>query len=188
MEHPFLVTLTKSGPVGQTILASLVVLSFFTWAIIVTKARLLSRAEKECRAFLARFREGGAEWLVRGRVPGSGPLAALFESGLAEFSAQRELVPPGQPLDSQATARLEAALEVEAAETITALERGHVILAIGASMSPFVGLLGTTWGIMNEFRSMGLEGSVGIEAVAPGVEEELVKNVAGFAVAINDVV
>jgi biopolymer transport protein TolQ len=188
LEHPFFITLTRSGPVGQSILAGLILLSFYTWAIIVAKARTLSRAEKECRAFLARFREGGAEWLVRGRVPGQGPLAAMFESGLAEFSAQRELVGAGQPLDAQATARIEAAMETEAAETIAALEKGHVILAIGASMSPFAGLFGTTWGIMNAFRSMGLEGSAGIAAVAPGVAEALVTTMAGLAVAIPAVV
>ncbi|MGH2570656.1 MAG: MotA/TolQ/ExbB proton channel family protein [bacterium] len=188
MDHPFFMTLTRSGPVGQSILAGLLILSIYTWAIIVAKARSLSRAEKECRAFLARFREGGAEWILRGRVPAPGPLAVLFESGLAEFSAQRELVVPGQPLDAQATARLEAALEVEAADSITALEKGHVILAIGASVSPFAGLFGTVWGIMNAFRSMSLEGSAGIAAVAPGVAEALVTTVAGLAVAIPAVV
>jgi len=188
LDHPFFATLTRSGPVGQTILAGLVILSIYSWTIIVAKAGSLARAEKECRAFLARFREGGAKWLTHGRVPSTGPLASIFEGGLAEFDAQRELAGPGQPLDAQATARIEEAVEVEAAEQIGRLERGHIVLAIAASACPFIGLFGTVWGIMNAFRGMSLEGSAGIAAVAPGVAEALVTTVAGLAVAIPSVI
>jgi biopolymer transport protein TolQ len=182
------VTLTRSGPVGQTILVSLVILSIYSWAIIVSKARGLARAEKQCRAFLERFREGGPEWLVRGRVPAPGPLAAVFQGGLEEYVAQRELAGPGQFLDAQATARLEEAVEVEAADQVSQLEKGHIVLAIAASACPFIGLFGTVWGIMNAFRGMSLEGSAGIAAVAPGVAEALITTVAGLAVAIPAVI
>ena len=57
MDHPFIATLTRSGPVGQTILAGLLLLSIYTWTIVIWKARLLSREERACRAFLARFAE-----------------------------------------------------------------------------------------------------------------------------------
>ncbi len=188
MDHPFFATLTRSGPVGQTILVGLVLLSVYSWMIIVTKAQVLSRAEKACRAFLERFRSGGPQWLASGRLPAKGPLAAVYEGGLREFLAQRELAGPGQPLDAQATARVEEAVEVEAADQISQLERGHIVLAIAASACPFIGLFGTVWGIMNAFRGMSLEGSAGIAAVAPGVAEALITTVAGLAVAIPAVI
>ncbi|MDW7679654.1 MAG: MotA/TolQ/ExbB proton channel family protein [bacterium] len=69
-------------------------------------------------------------------------------------------------------------------EEITILERWLVFLATTVSVSPFLGLLGTVWGIMTAFMSMGIKGSAEIAAVGPGIAEALITTIAGLAVAI----
>lgn len=188
MEHPFISTLLRSGPVGQTILVSLLAISVYTWTIIFSKLGALRRAETQGRAFLARFRESPSDWLETARGQVEGPLGPLWEAGRLEYRNQRELAGAGTPLPPESLARIEDALEAETVDQIAKLERGHITLAVAASASPFVGLFGTVWGIMNAFRGIGLEGSAGIAAVAPGVAEALVTTVAGLAVAIPAVV
>jgi biopolymer transport protein TolQ len=178
----------RSGPVGQGILAGLLVASVLTWWVIIWKIGALRRAQASCRRFLARFREGGTAWLDSPRGGGvEGPLGTIYEGGLREYHAQSEIA-GGGPLGPEAMARIEAALEAESVDQISELDQGHIILAIAASASPFVGLFGTVWGIMNAFRGMSMEGSAGIAAVAPGVAEALVTTVAGLAVAIPAVI
>jgi len=190
VDHPFIATLLRSGPVGQSILAGLLILSVYTWATILTKLSVLRAAEKRARSVAAAFREARSTWLNRPPTAGvlTGPLGEVCLAGLREFRAQAMLLGPGQVPDAEAAAQIEGALEVETVEQIAKLEKGHLLLAVAASASPFIGLFGTVWGIMNAFRGMGLEGSAGIAAVAPGVAEALVTTVAGLAVAIPAVV
>ncbi|MGQ0720879.1 MAG: MotA/TolQ/ExbB proton channel family protein, partial [Candidatus Eiseniibacteriota bacterium] len=181
MEHPFISTLTRSGPVGQTILAALLLLSVYTWTLIFWKGIELRRAELLTRDFLRRFRESAPDWLNAAhgaQVPA--PLATIFDEGVREYRIQRELA-GGRALGADALSRIESVLEAEVSGRIGDMERGQVMLAIAASASPFMGLFGTTWGIMNAFRSMSLEGSAGIAAVAPGVAEALVTTAGGLA-------
>jgi biopolymer transport protein TolQ len=188
LDHPFISTLLHSGPVGQSILAGLLLASILTWWVILWKVGALRQAEASSRRFLARFREGGPEWLDPARrMSIDGPLGPVYAEGLREVHLQREIA-DGARLGPEAMSRIEAALDSEIVTQIAELDRGHVILAIAASASPFVGLFGTVWGIMNAFRGMSLEGSAGIAAVAPGVAEALVTTVAGLAVAIPAVV
>lgn len=187
MDHPFIATLTRSGPVGQTILAGLLLLSIYTWMVIFTKTGYLRKAERTARDFLRRFREAGPDWLHATRgVRVEGVLEDVYEGAVREYRLQRDLAPG--PIPPEAMRRIEATLDAEISEVVMTLEKGHLVLAIAASASPFIGLFGTVWGIMNAFRGMSLEGSAGIAAVAPGVAEALVTTVAGLAVAIPAVV
>jgi biopolymer transport protein TolQ len=190
VNHPFIATLTRSGPVGQALLAGLIGLSIFTWAIIVSKTGALRRAERSSRAFLARFRQSGVEWMSGDVRAGTreGPLGKICEAGMRELRTQRAVEGATRALSPHARARIESALDAEIADQISELERGQIVLAVGASAGPLLGLLGTVWGIMNAFASMGMEGNAGIAAVAPGVAEALVGTVAGLAVAIPAVI
>ena len=190
MDHPFVATLTRSGPVGQALLAGLIGLSIFTWAIIVSKSGALRRAERSARAFLARFRQSGVEWMSE-RHPPRNPGDSTREN-LRRRTARASLAARDRSRDvsflHQARGRVQSALETEIVEQINELEKGQISLAIGASAGPLLGLLGTVWGIMNAFVSMGMYGNAGIAAVAPGVAEALVRTVAGLAVAIPSVI
>jgi biopolymer transport protein TolQ len=188
VDHPFLSTLLRSGPVGQTILAGLLILSVYTWSVIFWKQLELRRAERSARECLRRFRERTADWLdgrLGSAVPA--PVGPILDEGVRELGAQKELA-GARGLGPESLARIEEALDAETVDRTAELERGQTGLAIAASVSPFVGLFGTVWGIMNAFRGMSMEGSAGIAAVAPGVAEALVTTVAGLAVAIPSVV
>lgn len=188
MNHPFFSTLLHAGPMGKAILGGLLVLSLYTWTVIFSRIGALRGAHRAARAALERFREGGVQWFEGGRVVTlEGPVGPVFDEGLREYRAQRELS-GGLPLDSDAVARIEGALETATVDRLNELERGHLGLAIASSASPFIGLFGTTWGVMNSFRSMTAHGSAGIAAVAPGVAEALITTLAGLAVAIPAVV
>ncbi|MDP6461888.1 MAG: MotA/TolQ/ExbB proton channel family protein [Gemmatimonadota bacterium] len=187
MDHPFITTLMKSGPVGQTILAGLLLLSGYSWAVIVSKIRALRHAEDGIAAFLQRFHASGVEWLRSGSSDAGreGSLARVYQAGAAAYRNQLQIA---GAYDALGADRVEATLDAEVAESVAELERGLTVLAVLASASPFVGLFGTVWGIMNAFRGMSSEGSAGIAAVAPGVAEALITTVAGLAVAIPAVV
>ena len=188
MDHPFISTLLRSGPVGQAILAGLLTFSIYTWTVIFSKGATLSAALRDAKNGLMRFREGGIEWFEAPRtamLPGA--LGKVLTEGLREYRTQRDLS-GGGPLDPVAIARLEAVLEAEIVDRITELERGHLGLAIAATSSPFIGLFGTVWGIMNSFRGMSLQGSAGIAAVAPGIAEALITTAAGIGVAVPSVI
>jgi biopolymer transport protein TolQ len=188
VDHPFISTLLRSGPVGQAILAFLLGLSVYTWTVIFAKAGALRGAHRASLAGVARFREAGAEWFETHRAPAlEGPVGRVLSEGMREYRAQMDLG-GGRPLDADAVARLQAALESEIVDRINQLEHGHIGLGICASASPFIGLFGTVWGIMNSFRGMSLSGSAGIAAVAPGIAEALITTAAGIGVAIPAVV
>jgi biopolymer transport protein TolQ len=188
VDHPFVAALLRSGPVGQFILAGLLGFSIYTWTVIFSKSGVLRAAYRTSVTGLARFREGGLEWFEAPRtVPLPGPLGRVLAEGLREYRTQRDLA-GGGPLASDGIARLESALEAETLDRITELERGHLGLGIAASSSPFIGLFGTVWGIMNSFRGMSLQGSAGIAAVAPGIAEALITTAAGIGVAVPAVI
>ena len=188
MEHPFVATLLRSGPVGQAILAGLLCLSVYTWTVIFAKSGVLRAANKSAVNAIARFREGGTEWFEAPRSSAlDGAVGRVMAEGLREYRAQQELT-GGAPLDADGALRLESALEAETVDRINDLQRGHLGLGICASASPFIGLFGTVWGIMNSFRGMSLQGSAGIAAVAPGIAEALITTAAGIGVAIPAIV
>jgi biopolymer transport protein TolQ len=187
VDHPFISTLLRSGPVGQAILAGLLAFSIYTWTVIFSKSGTLRAAYRDAKTGLSRFREGGVEWFEATRtIALPGALGKVLAEGLREYRMQRDLC--GGPLDPVAISRLEAVLEAEIVDRITELERGHLGLAIAATSSPFIGLFGTVWGIMNSFRGMSLQGSAGIAAVAPGIAEALITTAAGIGVAVPSVI
>jgi len=178
---PLLATLRQSGIVGQLILLGLFFLSAYSWALMVSKLRALSVARRACDRFRSRFQSRPAALLqdaVAGTEAGEGPLARILAAVATPLRAGR---PPTRT-------EFEAAVEPAIAEEVIRLERKLVYLAVASSVSPFVGLFGTVWGIMRAFAAMGTQGSASIASVAPGIAEALVTTVAGLAVAIPAVV
>jgi biopolymer transport protein TolQ len=178
---PLFTTLRQSGIVGQLIILSLFMLSVYSWTLMVSKYRRLSATARTCDRFRARFRgrrDAVLHDAVRGAHAGDGPLANVL-------AAVAEPIREGRPATR---AELEAAAEPAIAEEVVRLERKLVYLAVISSVSPFVGLFGTVWGIMRAFAAMGTQGSASIASVAPGIAEALVTTVAGLAVAIPTVV
>ena len=173
----------SSGSFAKFILLLLLGISVYTWAIIVERLRLYVRVQREDREFLAAFRAARGEGPLPERHPTSvlGRLARVGERALPTPAAG-SAAPPGS------YERAQRAMERAATDELAQLERHVGFLATAGSVSPFIGLMGTVWGVMSAFLSIGAQGSASLVVVAPGIAEALITTVAGLAAAIPAVV
>ncbi|MDT0498354.1 protein TolQ [Algiphilus sp. W345] len=180
--------------IGQaTVLAKFVLLvlliaSVLSWAMIIGKRALLSRTRKNADRFEERFWSGGnlndLHEAVRRDKAESG-MSAVFQAGYEEFLRQRQN--PGVD-PSDAVSSIERSLRVAQIREIERLESGLPMLATIGSVSPYVGLFGTVWGIMSAFIAIGNVKQASIAMVAPGIAEALIATAAGLFAAIPAVV
>jgi biopolymer transport protein TolQ len=111
------------------------------------------------------------------------PLVGVFQSGFREF--ERQVGSTGTLRNPLAVQR---AMQIASSEEITRFERNLPWLAITAAVTPFIGLFGTVWGIIDAFHGLGTSGLATLRAVAPGISEALITTAAGLAVAIPAVI
>jgi biopolymer transport protein TolQ len=178
--------LSTTGPVAKFVLITLLAFSLISWAIILTKWSLLRRARIQSGRFLRAFRK--AQRLqdiatVSDQFRPS-PLVGVFEGGYQEY--KRQLTGPGTTLRSLTA--VQRGMQIGASEEITRLERNVPWLAITAAVTPFIGLFGTVWGIIDAFHGLGTAGGATLRAVAPGISEALITTAAGLAAAIPAVI
>lgn len=183
--------LVLTGPFAKFILLVLLALSGYSWAIIITKwrrFRKLNRLSKSIERMIGSHR--GVEILRLNLPSRDHPIARVISavrqeigSGmLASASTIRDvdINPLFEAINQRAEAAVEEALESE--------ERNVDILAMTGSVSPFLGLLGTVWGITVSFWEIGQQSSANIAVVAPGLAEALITTIAGLIVAIPAVI
>jgi biopolymer transport protein TolQ len=166
----------KAGLVVKFVLLVLLFFSVVSWAIIIYKHRLLSKVEKESVEFQRSFIKG-KQWdgiYQSTKRLTLTPMANLFRAAYSIEDANRE--------DIRSTLK-----RVEAMEAAR-LERYLTFLATTGSTTPFIGLFGTVWGIMNSFMGIGRIGAASLAVVAPGIAEALIATAAGLAAAIPAVV
>jgi len=182
----FLGSVAQSDLLGQIIVAFLLLVSVYSWAIIIYKASALKKARERAAEFLREFRED-PDGMVRRfgdrqRFEAS-PLSAVYEAGRAELA----LVAGGRGeprLTLVQVDAMERGLERAVSEQVIELRSQMIVLATTTGIAPFIGLFGTVWGIMEAFAGMTVTGSASISSVAPGVTAALTTTVAGLAVAI----
>ena len=177
---------SSTGAVAKFVLLTLLAFSLISWAIILTKWSLLSRARLQSGRFLRAFRK--AQRLqdiatVADQFRPS-PLVGVFEGGFQEY--KRQLAATGAALRSLTA--VQRGMQIGASEEITRLERNMPWLAITAAVTPFIGLFGTVWGIIDAFHGLGTAGAATLRAVAPGISEALITTAAGLAAAIPAVI
>jgi biopolymer transport protein TolQ len=177
---------SSTGPVAQFVLVTLLAFSLVSWAIILTKWSLLRRARLQSGRFLRAFRR--AQRLqdiatVADQFRPS-PLVGVFEGGFSEY--RRQLSSPEASLRSLTA--VQRGMQIGASEEISRLERNVPWLAITAAVTPFIGLFGTVWGIIDAFHGLGTAGAATLRAVAPGISEALITTAAGLAAAIPAVI
>src|SRR5271168_238434 len=177
---------SNTGAVAKFVLLTLLAFSLISWAIILTKWSLLRRARTQSGRFLRAFRK--AQRLqdiatVADQFRPS-PLVGVFEGGFQEY--KRQVAGPGAALRSLTA--VQRGMQIGASEEITRLERNVPWLAITAAVTPFVGLFGTVWGIIDAFHGLGTAGAATLRAVAPGISEALVTTAAGLIAAIPAVI
>lgn len=184
--------LRQTGLVAKLVLLLLALFSIRSWAIMWNRHKAFRTAESATGAFLEDFRETPSvrEFKEKAGDAARPPLGTLFRAGYQELV--RSLPPQGEPSsperDQMAMRNMTRGLERAAQEETVGLERGLGFLATTASATPFVGLFGTVWGIMNAFHGIGLTGTASLEAVAPGIAEALINTAAGLAAAIPAVI
>lgn len=172
----------------QVVMAMLLLASVLSWAVILGKRRMLSRIRTEAERFEDRFWSGGKlselhENLRRGKdVDGQ---IAIFRAGYEEFLRQRQQ--RGVDADDALVA-VQRALRVAQVREIERLEGGLAMLATIGSTSPYVGLFGTVWGIMNAFIAIGTVKQATLAMVAPGIAEALIATAMGLFAAIPAVI
>jgi biopolymer transport protein TolQ len=184
-----------SGPVVQAVLYILILFSVVSWAIIVTKTLQIRKARQES----ARFNE--IFWETKNLTSihtasmelKQSPVAQVFRAGYQELVKlmRTKRQSPGEGEDSTELGgieNVERAMRRATNQEITRLEKALTFLATTASTTPFIGLFGTVWGIMNAFRGLSAAQSSSIQAVAPGISEALIATATGLLAAIPAVV
>ncbi len=183
-----------TGWVAKTVLIILVLFSLASWSVIFGKWRELTSAARTTEKFLKVFRKASRLNEVSSQVQKfrASPLAPMFQAGHSELEAQlRSMQRPGTTEGNLRIKSLDAisrALERVHGSELERLQRALPMLATTASATPFIGLFGTVWGIMNTFRAIGATGSTSILTVAPGIAEALVNTAAGLLAAIPAVI
>lgn len=168
-------------PVPLAVIAILVVFSLYSWAIVFSKSGVFSRAMRANRSFLRAFRKANSLQAVAiaSEQFNTAPLVGVFDFGYGEI--ERQVKQRGALINKEA---VERSLQLGISEEVTKLEMNMSWLATVASVSPFIGLFGTVWGIIDAFEGLGNAGSASLRAVAPGISEALVTTAIGLVAAI----
>lgn len=182
---------------GRIVLFALLLGSAFSWTVMITKFITVNRAKKQNRAFLKKFRASRKPlnlFQSRESYPDS-PAFAVYQAGCKELSYH---LLGSDDIDETFSARLlqaekvsavamtavRSAMEREVGEQALKLEHQMILLATTVSGAPFLGLLGTVWGVMDTFSAIAAAGSASLTTMAPGVSGALITTVTGLLVAI----
>jgi biopolymer transport protein TolQ len=170
--------------VGKAVLGILLIFSIASWATMFIVGRRFGRSAAASKRFIASFRRAKRLADVQAATAQAthSSLVGLFKAGYAEIEAQVAHSQNPQTirsLDSVERSLLRAS-RIEAAR----LSRYVPFLATTAAATPFIGLFGTVWGIMDAFSSIGMMQTTSITAVAPGISEALINTAAGLFAAI----
>jgi biopolymer transport protein TolQ len=171
-----------SGLVAKTVLVILLVFSVASWAIIFSKWGLFRRARMQSNRFMRMFRKSerlnDVAAVVEQFKPS--PLVVVFEGAYDELRKQAP-----HPIRVVA---LQRATQIASSEELSRLESRLPWLATTGAVTPFIGLFGTVWGIIDAFHGLGTAGAATLRAVAPGISEALITTAAGLFAAIPAVI
>lgn len=182
---------------GKAVLLALLVGSIFSWSIIIAKASQLHSARKATQGFLRAFRTAAdpLETYLAARPSGESPQAAVYQAGAKELcfhltgsstidSTLAARITSAGPIGETSMNSVRSAMERAVGEESLRLESNLIILATAVSGAPFLGLLGTVWGVMDAFSGIAQAGQASLAAMAPGVSGALITTVVGLLVAI----
>jgi|TARA_R110002072_G_scaffold54057_9_gene142034 biopolymer transport protein TolQ len=173
--------------VVKLVLLLLLAASFWSWAIIFDKLIRLSKLKKKAAIFEESFWSGGSLDQLYDRVGDQppDPLSAVFVSAMREW---RRFAAKGGQLSNDGGGalreRIERVMGITIGREMDRLERQMIFLASVGSAAPFIGLLGTVWGIMNAFTSIAAQANTSLAVVAPGIAEALFATALGLVAAI----
>ncbi len=168
-------------PIPIAVMVLLLCSSLASWTIIFSKFALFRKSHHANQQFVRAFRKAGRLDAIAAASEQfvTSPLVAVFDFGYTEVS--RQISAHGRIVNPVA---LERSLQLGVSEEMAKLERSMNWLATTATVSPFIGLFGTVWGIIEAFQALGLTGSTSMRTVAPGIANALVATAMGLAAAI----
>ncbi len=174
---------------GKVIIAVLAVFSVFAWSVMASKAWQMRQAKKLNQYFDTEFRgQQNVLGIFDRRVQVEGcPLFTVYQAGCLELDTRlKTATGDGRKkfVSLKSMEHVKRTLEGAVARESLKLESGLIMLAIAVSGAPFLGLLGTVWGVMSTFGAIAQQGNASLATMAPGVSAALVTTVAGLLVAI----
>ena len=176
--------IVQTGLIAKIVLAILLLFSVLSWSIILAKGFKYRRMRVKSGSFLRAYRKAGGRLQDVSSVSEQfkpSPLVSVFEGGYDEY--RRQIGSGGR--NSGAVQR---ATQIAASEEMTQMESRLSWLATTGAVTPFVGLFGTVWGIIDAFQGLGNAGAATLRAVAPGISEALITTAAGLFTAIPAVI
>jgi biopolymer transport protein TolQ len=186
---------TSTGLFAKIVLLILFVISVISWAIIWDRTRLYLKLRAKGNALRQAMGSSGIGSMIESvkrympSIEGSILMeASRYAAGKRTGTRGGRIVVQSPAAEEVERAKMRDVLERRALNEISGMERHLIFLATTAGVAPFLGLLGTVWGIMNSFLSMGVAGTASIEVVGPGIAEALVTTIAGLAAAIPSLV
>ncbi len=181
----------QADPVVKAVMALLLVLSIWCWAIIFDKVVRLRRLNRMARKFEEQFWSGGSLEDLYDRIAKRpvDPMSAVFAAAMREWHRSTDSS-RGAAAGMHATIseRIDRVMQVTLGREMEQLERFMSFLASVGSTAPFVGLFGTVYGIMNSFLAIGATKNTNLAVVAPGIAEALFATALGLIAAIPAVV
>jgi biopolymer transport protein TolQ len=164
----------------------LLVFSLFSWALIFQKWRMFARMNQQTALFQRIFRSNKILPDPKQMGAGGSPLESLYSVGYREVESQiRSGNPHGKVTSLNAVT---VSMQLAAAEEVRKAEKFMPWLATTGSVTPFIGLFGTVWGVMDAFTGLGAAGTASLRAVAPGIAEALITTAAGLFTAVPAVI
>ena len=180
--------IAESSVFSKLILLVLVVFSVVSWAILIYKYLEIKSVFTASESFLKNFRrrKGLDKGLSTSGQLRKSPMGVMYGAALIElesFAGSRDQNGKIE-IDDDSLARVAEAIDRAGTDELLRLEKYVIFLATTANASPFLGLLGTVWGIMESFAQIGISGTATLAVVAPGIAEALIATIAGLAAAI----
>ena len=163
--------------------------SVISWALIFQKLGLFSRIRRDTDQFLRIFRATRGVANPQALASAGSPFAPVYAAGYRELQSQVSLGGNPQPTGKlKSLSAVTVNMQLASAEEVRRVEKGMSWLATTGSVTPFIGLFGTVWGIIDAFSGLGSAGAASLRAVAPGIAEALVTTAAGLFAAIPAVI
>jgi biopolymer transport protein TolQ len=180
----------KATTEGKITIGALLILSLFSWTIIITKFRQLYIARKWAKKFFAAYNATRDPLDIKRKAEDfeGAPAYQLYNRGADELDYHLKnnavTVKDQTRISTASFEAVKVTLEEAAAAEAMALEKGMIVLSTAVAGGPFIGLLGTVWGVMETFAGIARANSASLTAMAPGVAGALIATVVGLLVAI----
>lgn len=181
----FITLILQASPVVQAVMAFLVLMSIVSWMLILRRSRVLAHARRQAHRFENEFWKGrdlnGLYSRLSSQAKPPTGMGSIFVAGYTEYARLRRQagVSPDSMIES-----CQRVMRVAFNREIDHLDRDLTTLATIGSVSPYIGLFGTVWGIMNSFHALGGMQQVTLAMVAPGISEALIATAMGLFAAI----